>query len=236
MKKHLLLLLCLMFAGIANVNAQCTPDPNHTTELIYPTSADTTFEAIKDSLMEVVFTLNIPQDTLIDTLGIQINGNIDSVRIDSVSNMPGGVSYECSEPNCSFPGGASYCVKMSGAPDAAGTYNVEVAITVFVSLMGVQQELTYIEPIPLIVSNPDGIAELSTSSISIFPQPAKDQINFVGEEAISSVTIYDLQGRIVLNSNVNGNVLSVSVLENGNYIMLVNTVDAVYSQPIVILK
>lgn len=237
MKKHLLLLLGLIFTGVAQVNAQCTPDPNHTTELIYPTAADTTFAAIKDSAMEVVFTMNIPVDTVVDTLGFQLNGTIDSVIIDSVVNMPMGVSYVCSEPNCVFPGGGSYCIKLSGAPADTGVFMVQVALTVYVTAPQIgQQQLTYLETIPLTVSGPNGVQELSRSNLSIYPQPARDRIYFSAEDMVRKVYIYDVQGRAILETPVIGTSLDVSTLENGNYIMIVSTDNATYSQPIVILK
>jgi hypothetical protein len=62
------------------------------------------------------------------------------------------------------------------------------------------------------------LEDYSTSNISVFPSPTKDFINISNpeNEIINSISIYDVEGKILLISN-NKASIDVSLLPTGNY-------------------
>lgn len=75
-----------------------------------------------------------------------------------------------------------------------------------------------------------GISSLSDlPTISVFPNPVSDQLNFPAGISIQQVLIYDVTGKLVHTASPNGNTLDVTNLEPGMYFMTVsgNEVSAV---------
>lgn len=66
------------------------------------------------------------------------------------------------------------------------------------------------------------VGEFTTNGFSIYPIPAKDVLNIKVVDGISmkSAQIYDLTGRMVLESNFTNDAINVSSLTTGNYILL----------------
>ena len=66
------------------------------------------------------------------------------------------------------------------------------------------------------------VGEFTTNGFSIYPIPAKDILNIKIVDGISmkSAQIYDLTGRMVLESNLTNDSINVSSLTTGNYILL----------------
>ena len=83
-----------------------------------------------------------------------------------------------------------------------------------------------------------GIEELTSSSISVYPNPSNDgyfSIEFAG--TISTVVLYDVLGRIIeVPFNVEQGSLDASSLEAGKYIISINSNDGVFVEQIVIAK
>jgi hypothetical protein len=67
-----------------------------------------------------------------------------------------------------------------------------------------------------------GSASFTTSEFSLFPNPAKHILNIKFNDAISltSAKVYDLQGRLILESIVNNTSINVESLNTGTYILL----------------
>src|SRR5690606_15446657 len=68
---------------------------------------------------------------------------------------------------------------------------------------------------------------LDLVDLKVYPNPAIDVINVDYKEDISSITIYDMNGRQVTHKELNNssNVISVQQLASGTYIMKVETVN-----------
>jgi len=56
---------------------------------------------------------------------------------------------------------------------------------------------------------------LSTQNVILYPSIASDQINIIG----SSAQIYDVNGKLVLNKTIKDNILNISSLRNGMYMV-----------------
>jgi hypothetical protein len=85
------------------------------------------------------------------------------------------------------------------------------------------------EEVTLIVEETFSTAEFSTNSITIFPNPTSSTLNINAKTAISSVSIYDLNGRL-LTTELSGSdglehQLDVSTLSAGVYFLEVQADD-----------
>jgi PKD repeat protein len=115
----------------------CFPNPNLTDVGFYP--PDTMLDCVQSGTFfdEVIQFKNF--DTVPGAaLNLPIfNLIIVSVQIDSVRNMPPGITYECNNPGCVFLGAETGCVRMSGYTNAApGLYNFGFYATVVANISG----------------------------------------------------------------------------------------------------
>ncbi|MFY0601569.1 MAG: carbohydrate-binding protein [Cyclobacteriaceae bacterium] len=59
--------------------------------------------------------------------------------------------------------------------------------------------------------------EMVSNDIAIYPNPARNVLNFKGSESINGIVIYNLLGAKVLDTSIKGNTIDVSSLSNGIY-------------------
>ncbi|WP_396192650.1 FG-GAP-like repeat-containing protein [Flavobacterium sp.] len=77
------------------------------------------------------------------------------------------------------------------------------------------------------------VGEFASNGFTVYPNPAKNILNITVNDGISmkSAQIYDLTGRMVLESNFTNEAINVSSLMTGNYILLMKDDNGkVYSQ------
>ncbi|MCQ2609079.1 MAG: T9SS type A sorting domain-containing protein [Bacteroidales bacterium] len=74
----------------------------------------------------------------------------------------------------------------------------------------------------------------TTNSIKVIPTIATSQIEIVADAQVKRVAVVNLQGKVVKTTN--SNTISVSDLENGNYIVVVATEQGIFAQQIVVVK
>lgn len=120
MKKSAAFILCFVLA--LRAFPQCVPDFSISAVGFYP--PDSLLPCAEQGIYydEVLQFKNF-DIVFFPPLGIYVT--IISVRIDSVRNMPPGLSYECNSPNCFYLGDENGCVRISGTTTApAGTYNL----------------------------------------------------------------------------------------------------------------
>ncbi|MEM6264692.1 MAG: T9SS type A sorting domain-containing protein [Bacteroidota bacterium] len=117
---NLLLLFVLIIGLQVTATAQCTPDPSVSTSPgIYP---DTLIDGEVGSPYNQVINLVFPQDTMVDLGLAMINADFCSFTLDSIPNLPDGMTFECDVPNCVWeidhtPGVINRgCVTLSGTP------------------------------------------------------------------------------------------------------------------------
>ncbi len=72
-----------------------------------------------------------------------------------------------------------------------------------------------------------GVEEESVATISTYPNPATDIINITGDADLKNaqVSIFDIHGKRVIQTVLNTNVINVSELTQGMYIMTIRTAD-----------
>ena len=73
------------------------------------------------------------------------------------------------------------------------------------------------------------------NKINIYPNPVKNYLNIIPyiNQTISSIKIYDVQGKMVLNENGNVNQLDVSSLASGLFFVKVKTSKGIFTQKII---
>ena len=71
-------------------------------------------------------------------------------------------------------------------------------------------------------------------SVVIYPSVADDVVHVDAETHILSVAVYDMNGQKVLETD--SAELSVSALQNGYYVVVVRTSQAVVAKQIIVLK
>jgi fimbrial isopeptide formation D2 family protein len=79
-------------------------------------------------------------------------------------------------------------------------------------------------------------SELSTETISMYPNPANADIRFSGATVVAA-RIFDMAGKLVVDaSTVINNQLSVASLDNGMYHVVIETAQGVQTQKLVVRK
>ncbi len=73
--------------------------------------------------------------------------------------------------------------------------------------------------------------ELVTNNLNFYPNPAFEKINFTTEP--KSVTVFDVNGRIVKNSNIFGNLLNISELNQGVYFLKIETENGIFQRKLI---
>lgn len=88
--------------------------------------------------------------------------------------------------------------------------------------MNANSEWGELATFPFTTTGDAGISTMTAPTFSIYPNPATDQLTLETAEPIREVRIFDLTGRLVLEDE-NTTILNVQSLQNGTYILQVQT-------------
>lgn len=171
-------------------------------------------------------------------------------RIDSVLNLPEGITYSCSTGDCIFPADSISCMFLSGTPTSANTeevYALEIALTVNV---GLQFPVTFPDPTLApgtyeIVVHPEGDPACGTVPvldvqatpdwITLFPNPAAEQLTVEvrnGLTPIKNIQIWDQSGSLIkevpTEQWTGTRQINLQDLPSGFYITTIRTADQIY--------
>lgn len=203
--KRIALLLTLLSVGI-QAFPQCTPDNSLTLVGLYP--PDSLLPCVEEGeyFDEVIQFKNF---TAISGDAIGFPGfvfTINWVRIDSVSNLPAGLSYTCNDPNCQYFTGEVGCVNITGTTNAApGDYSLGFYATIELDLNGTpfqanadsallaQNGLGYTLTV---IANGDSCPNDLYVPPACFPDPFLTEVGFYPPdtllECVESGTYYDV--------------------------------------------
>ncbi|PCJ83144.1 MAG: hypothetical protein COA57_11925 [Flavobacteriales bacterium] len=125
MKTKALLFLFGIIGLIAlNSNAQvCTPDLQYTQAGVYPDTIQGLPDATVGIFYSQVLTIVAPVDTFIAGFGTI---PVDSTALTGIDSLPPGLIYTCEPLSCSWPGGTSGCILISGTPTTAGVFDLQL--------------------------------------------------------------------------------------------------------------
>lgn len=221
--RKLLLLASVAILGWSNVHAQCTPDPQYTDPGIYPDSATGFASACVGQLYEQLITNVVPVDTCVVILsGFPCQTvSFDSIVITDFQGLPASLSYACSSTlnGCSFAGGTTGCAIIQGTPTVGdiGTHNLVITVDVYVGGLATPSATEVIDWYYIDIEDctTTGLGENSTTSVSLYPNPADQVVNLQGVSG-DVVTITNVHGQIMQVIDTHGatemeiNVMSLS--------------------------
>ncbi len=87
-----------------------------------------------------------------------------------------------------------------------------------------------------IITNPISVANINKNSIKIYPNPTTGLVNIEGIDNYNELQIIDIQGKTVIAINTFTNVLDVSDLPKGNYIIRIISDKSVITKKLTLIK
>ncbi len=113
------------------MNAQvCTPDTAYTQPGIWPDGTQDFDTAYQCEPYTQILTVIVPVDSFAQGFDLWI----DSIVLTGIGGLPPGMTYECEPPSCTFPGGTTGCVLISGTSFITGIYNIVAYTTTYVRM------------------------------------------------------------------------------------------------------
>lgn len=230
--KKLLLSITAVFA-ISFANAQCTPDAQFTAPGIYPDSATNMMPAYETVAYSQTITNVVPADTCVVIIFPPCTSlTLDSVVVESLTGLPAGLTFQCDNAECQYPGGQTGCAIISGTPPSgsAGTYPLTIQLSAYVGGFGIANPFTLDYYFIVVNPAPNSIGENENNSFAIKqnkPNPFEDitSIDYTLTEAGKvSFEVYNLVGELVDSKTITGNKganrlqFDGSELANGAYI------------------
>jgi hypothetical protein len=169
MKKTVSLLAILIFGfcSTIHISAQCTPDPNCEDVGIPGEYCPQEFPPV---------ILNVAYDeviTFILALDLEHNGTsytLDSIAVDSVRNIPPGMTYSSSATG--YVPGKAYCSQLAGTPTQTGDYALRFYLSPYIDL-GSGPELLgqFLDDTSVVISvyDPSGIDPSRVDQFQVLP-------------------------------------------------------------------
>lgn len=225
--KKLLLIACVAIFSAANVQAQCSPDPQYTSPGIYPDSATNFAPACVNQPYTQLITNVVPADTSVLILGFPTTVPIDSIVLTSVSNLPPGMTISCNPSGCAYPGGTIGCAIISGTCATVGTYYPVFNLTAYpggVGAIGGPQTFTINYYKIDVNACAAGIEENTSNLFKLFPNPTNNKAVIEGLTGQNTVSIANAEGKIIKTYAVTeGTSLEMNLegLNNGLYFITV---------------
>lgn len=239
MNKQFLLTVATFIALGGAAFAQCTPDPNNTSDLIYPSPDNANYTLVENQPFDDRVTINLP----VDSSAGPVDAFIDSLKINSVQGLPPGLASECNNVECLILGGQQGCVRLFGTPTQADTYTVTINATMFLRIKLTNTPLTWPieEEYDMVVDKETNVRFIQKDkNISLYPNPAKNTVfvelrDYVGEY---SVQIFNIMGVEVLNKKLAQTraEIATDMLSSGMYIVKVITPNTESSTRLLISK
>lgn len=72
--------------------------------------------------------------------------------------------------------------------------------------------------------------------ISIYPNPANNQINIDGVEGLTQVKVFDMTGRLVMNATIETSMMDIAELKTGLYTMMIENGGAIATRQLQIVR
>lgn len=194
-----------LIIGTFNSQAQCDPlgaddcpDPEDNGQVC----PDTLAPGFLNQPYSVVATILPP--AYIDTLSLQIE--INHITLDSVVNLPDGLTWVSNAPGDEFYPGTYYCILMEGTPTVADTFQLRIYIGIFVELLGDTIKLAQIvdsTSLAITIIDNTGIAEDRDSRFyvsSCTPNPFTTWVSlsyYAEEPGPVEFEVFNLTGMLV---------------------------------------
>lgn len=198
--------------------SQCVPNSSFSNQGVYPSTLD---EGFTNSGYNDTLTIVYPVDTVISSPFGPLVLPFDSFKVDMVDNLPLGLNYMCNDNNCiAIPASqgipARECVLIFGTPvNIPANDSIEINITAYGTLFGSPQSFSGVivkAKLPMSVSSPTAISDISASNISAYPNPTTGQVSIQLPQTMEKVNVEV--------KNLMGQLLSSSAFYNSNMLQL----------------
>lgn len=232
----LLFAITLIIMGGIDAMAQCTPDPQYTTQGIYPDTIQNLPHGTVGQAYSTVVTVVVPEDTFV-TDPLPLDLDVIDFELDTIRDMPPGFTYECWPSNCVWPGSTSGCVLITGpalTSIEAGTYPLYIKIKAhFTSIIGPINRQGQYPGYKIVIDNtimPVGLKAADQYKFELMqnvpnPSTGETMIGFINPSQTEvELNVYNSMGQTVMKRNiaakkgVNEMTLSTLNLAGGMYV------------------
>lgn len=222
--KKILLAFSIILLGVSSIQAQCVIDTTISRAISPP--AGSRFDTVANNTVIVilpyayvgqayseVLQFRVPSDT--NFAGIQ--GTVDSIKLESILNLPAGMNLGCNPGSCVFPGGTFGCGALTGTPTKPDSLELVIAVEYTVTIGGASAPIKdTLGGFYLVVKGQIGQNELPVEKPRVYPNPASDHI-FISaghlQDSHMEIRIVNLVGSEVYHgsySNNPGNPIRIS--------------------------
>lgn len=206
-----------------SLKSQCTPDTT-ITGLYSPSDNEGLPAGLIGFAYDATVHLKIPAETTVVIFTL----NIDSAALIEFTGLPDGITYECSSPDCVFPGGDFSCIQLSGTPSDSSDVGSNPLVVTFRLYASGAFTTTYdfsITDYDIELSNTSlGIGGEAESSSVFFenPIPQGSDLLVRGAEPLTGLKLHSLDGRLIYSVNslpAADFALPTAVLPTGVYVV-----------------
>jgi hypothetical protein len=162
----------------------------------------------------------VPDGDVITSL-VQVQNNI-TVSFNQITNSNNGAGNIVV-----FGQNGAGCLSYQGSSLWIGPNGVCPVGKSYVESTNTYNDGTIVEPlIPIITSE---------TSVTVIPQPAKNEVRVVSTSPVKTVTMYDMNGKVVISVK-NITVIDITTLSSGTYQMVIETEAGVFNRTVVVIK
>lgn len=251
--KRILLLSCFSVFTVLTSFSQCIPDFVYTSlglPGVYPPAIQIpnipvptgiadgslgsnynqtiTLVVLEDTTMDIASFLPASAVTAMNLAGISTVMSVDVNHVSfDVQGLPSGINSQCDISSCQYSSGNDGCIKLSGTPTVAGTFPVDVNMTINIqipSIAGIVPSMAVDIPsfaavtYDLVIHGATSVQNYSSFS-EIYPNPTTNSVTIEIDEP-KQLSIYDNVGKLVLSKEINGSYfLNTSTFKRGVYIV-----------------
>lgn len=203
-----IILILFVVLSFENSSAQCIPDITLTAPGIYPDSAT----GLPGGIVGQPYSEVIQARVLTDTVYNGLPAVISNITISGVTGLPPGLTYACNPATCVFPGGSNGCLLLSGTPSVAGSFNINVDLTINGTIFGVAipavaQSIDYYVINIGTVGLPGDLSSIKFDLLQNTPNPASNYTDVTFTSPIGgdfTVKLYNMIGKEVFKQTVRG--------------------------------
>jgi hypothetical protein len=238
--KRLLLLLAITSVSVLTANAQCVPDLTFTEPGVYPDEATGLENACVGEFYEQIVTTVVPVDTTVEISPLlpPVTLDFDSIVIVSFTGLPASMTYDCSSilGGCTFTGGETGCLIVTGTPTAGeeGIYTPVITVDVYLGGSPLSQATEIIDWYVIEVfaagSCTNSLAANTNEALSLYPNPTESALTLEGLNASTNIiSIVNMNGQVMDQySMIDTNSLEMNVtnLETGIYFVKIDSANA----------
>ncbi|MEX2595717.1 MAG: T9SS type A sorting domain-containing protein [Salibacteraceae bacterium] len=150
---------------------------------------------------EAVISIHVPEDTTYMTFTAQV----DSLKLNDVTGLPGTFEYDCNTPNCSFEGGSYGCIRVFGVTKDnadAKTWDITADFSFYLSQPNIQLPYEITDYSITLDSVAVGISEADYSKLQfiVTPNPISERSNLLFD--LPSTDLYVMDVYSLLGNNV----------------------------------